>query len=286
MPDFPIVDAHVHLWDPGRYRIPWLDGEPALDRPFELPDYREQTAGVEIAAFVYVEVDIAADYRYLEAHRAQAYAADDPRLRGIVAAAPVEYGDRVRPFIEALVEVGPRVKGVRRLLQGEADPAFCLRPGFVRGVELLGEHGLSFDICIRHHQLPAAIELVRRCPGTEFVLDHIAKPDIAGAVLDPWREQIGALAALPNVTCKVSGLVTEADRAAWTAADLAPYVTHVLVSFGEDRVLFGSDWPVATLASSYGRWVETLDHLTAHLSPAARRKLWSDNARRVYRLDD
>jgi L-fuconolactonase len=174
---------------------------------------------------------------------------------------------------------------VRRLLQGERDPAFCLQPGFIRGVELLPDFGFSFDICVKHHQLPAVVELVRRCPGTRFVLDHVGKPDIAAGLLDPWRESIAALAALPNVDCKVSGMVTEADPAAWSAADLAPYVAHVLAAFGEDRVLFASDWPVVTLAATYRRWVETLDGLTAGLAEMARRKLWAENARRVYRLD-
>jgi L-fuconolactonase len=285
MPELPIVDSHVHLWDPGRYRIPWLDDVPALDRPIGPIDYRAQTAGVDIEAFVYVEVDIAPDYRFLEARLAEAFASEDPRLRGIVASAPVEYGDQVRPFIEALVEVGPRVKGIRRLLQGEPDPAYCLRPGFVRGVELLADYRLSFDICVYHSQLAAAVELVRRLPGVSFVLDHLGKPAIKDGVLDPWREHIAALADLPNVVCKVSGAATEADHAAWTSDDVAPYVHHVLASFGEERVLFGSDWPVATLATSYRRWVDTLDGLTGDLSPASRRKLWADNARRVYRLD-
>lgn len=285
MPDFPIIDSHVHLWDPARQRVPWLDDVPAINRPFGLAEYRAQTTGVAIEAFVYVEIDIAKPYGLLEARQADAAADEDPRLRGIVAFAPVEDGERVRPYLAALAEVGPRVKGVRRLLQGEADPAFCLRPGFVRGVELLAEFGFSFDLCLRHAQLPAAVELVRRLPGVAFILDHVGKPEIAAAVLDPWRERIEQLAALPNVACKVSGLVTEADHAAWTAADLAPYVDHVLTSFGEDRVLFGSDWPVATLASPYPRWVDTLDALTADLSPEAKRKLWAENARRLYRLD-
>ncbi len=285
MPDFPIVDAHVHLWNPERYRIPWLDGNETLGRRLELAAYREQTRGVAIDAFVYVEADLAKEYSFLEARQAEVYAGEDPRLRGIVAFAPVEFGERVRPYLESLVAVGPRIKGVRRLLQGEPDPEFCLRPDFVRGVELLPEYGLSFDLCIYHHQLPGVIELVRRLPAVSFILDHIGKPDIRHGVLDPWRAQIGELASMPNVWCKVSGLVTEADPATWTADDLAPYVEHVLAAFGEDRVVFGSDWPVATLASSYMRWVETLDGLTGRLSEGGRRKLWTDNARRFYRLD-
>ena len=151
-------------------------------------------------------------------------------------------------------------------------------------MQLLPEYGLSFDICINHRQLAAAVELVRRCPETSFILDHVGKPNIAGRELDPWRAQIEDLASCPNVVCKVSGLVTEADPRAWTPDDLAPYVAHVLGAFGEDRVVFGGDWPVVLLAASYRRWVETLDALTADLSAEAKRKLWAENARRFYRL--
>ena len=284
MPDVPIIDAHLHLWDPARFPMRWVEGNPTLDRPYGVADYREHTAGLEIEAMVYLQVDVDPAYALLEARWAAERAAEDPRLRALVPWAPLEDGDQARAVLDALVATSPLVRGIRRLLQGEPDPAFCLRPGFVRGVQLLADYGLSFDLCIRHHQLPGVVELVRRCPRVAFVLDHSGKPDIAGRVLDPWREQLAALAAHPNVTCKVSGLVTEADPRAWTPDDLAPYVAHVLAVFGEDRVLFGGDWPVALLASGYRRWVETLDALTARLSPAARRKLWAENARRFYRL--
>jgi L-fuconolactonase len=284
MPDFPIIDAHLHLWDPKRFRMRWLDGNDTLDRPIGLEQYREQTQGIAVEAMVYLEVDVEPHYTLLEAQWVEAFTRDEPRLRGIVAAAPLEYGERARTYLEALVAIGPHIKGVRRLLQGESDPAYCLRPDFVRGVRMLPEFGLSFDICIYHHQLAAVVELVRQCPETSFILDHIAKPDIKNGLLEPWRDQMRALAALPNVVCKVSGLVTEADHQRWTADDLAPYIGHVLAVFGEDRVVFGGDWPVVLLASSYARWVETLDTLTAHLSASARHKLWAENARRFYRL--
>ncbi|HEU5013816.1 MAG TPA: amidohydrolase family protein [Roseiflexaceae bacterium] len=284
MPDFPIVDAHVHLWDPQHFPLLWLAGSPVLNQPYGLDEYRAHTAGVDVAAFVYVQVDVEAPFGLLEAQWAVDCAAEDPRLQGIVAYAPVEYGEQSRSYLQALVAHGPLIKGVRRLLQGEPDASFCLRPGFVSGVQLLAEFGLSFDICIRHHQLAAAIELVRRCPDVSFILDHIGKPDIKNKQLEPWRAQITELATLPNVMCKVSGVVTEADRQSWTPDDIAPYVAHVLDAFGQDRVAFGSDWPVVLEASAYRRWVETLDTLTAHFSPKARQQLWAGNARRFYRL--
>ena len=284
MPDFPIVDAHVHLWDPTRFRMPWLDGNDNLDRPRGLAEYRAATEGIAVDAMVYLQVDVDPAYALLEAHWAVDRAREDPRLKGIVAWAPVEHGDRSRSFVEALVSLDPRIKGVRRIVQSEPDPGFAVRPGFVRGVQLLAEFGLSFDLCIHHQQMPAAVELVRRCPDVSFILDHIGKPSIREQALDPWRTQIRELAALPNVICKVSGMVTEADHRHWTADDLRPYVDHVLDAFGEDRVAFGGDWPVVTEASAYRRWVETLDSLTSGLSPAARRKLWAENAWRFYRL--
>jgi L-fuconolactonase len=182
------------------------------------------------------------------------------------------------------VATSPLVKGVRRLIQGEPDPEFCLRPRFVRGVQLLADYGLSFDLCITHEQLAATIGLVAQCPEIAFVLDHIGKPDIRAGLLDPWREQIAQLATYPNVSCKLSGMVTEADHANWTPDDLAPYVAHVVAQFGEERIMYGGDWPVAYQASTYPRWVATLDALTADLSPAAKRKLWAENASRFYRL--
>ncbi len=289
MPDFPIVDSHVHLWDPSHLRIPWLDSNAHLNKRFSLPEYREHTQGIDVEAMVYLEVDLARDYRLLEAAWVVDRAKEDPRLKGIVASAPVEYGDQLHAFLDALVALNPLgrtlIKGVRRLLQSEPDPDFCLQPSFVKGVQILSDYGLSFDICIVHPQLAAAVELVRRCPDTNFILDHLGKPSIKAHLLDPWRTQIKELASLPNVICKVSGAVTEADHDRWTPDDLRPYVEHVLESFGEDRVAYGGDWPVVLNASPYRRWVDTLDQLTTTLSPTAKRKLWSENAKRFYRLD-
>lgn len=284
MPDFPLIDSHLHLWDPQHFRMSWLDGNAVLDKPYGLADYREHTQGIEIEAMVYLQVEVEPPYALLEARWVVERAAEDPRIKGIVAWAPLEYGEQARAFLDALVAEGPLVKGIRRLLQSEPDPEYCLRPRFVRGVQLLADYGLSFDICITHEQLPGVIRLVEQCPDISFVLDHIGKPDIKNQVLDPWRDLTRTLALFPNVLCKVSGLVTEADHQGWTLEDLAPYVEHILEVFGEDRVMFGGDWPVAFQASTYPRWVASLDALSSSLSPAAKRKLWAENARRFYRL--
>jgi L-fuconolactonase len=285
VPTFPIVDCHVHLWDPGHFRMSWLDANERLNRPYLLREYREATAGLDVGAMVYLEVDLDPEYKLLEAPWVNTLAGRDARLQGIVASAPVEDGEVVRSYLDEIAAVGPRLKGVRRITQFEPDPDFCLQPDFVRGVQVLAEYGLSFDICINHTQLASTIRLVEQCPDTSFMLDHIAKPDVRGGGLDPWRAEMRQLAAFPNVTCKISGVVTEADWERWTPDDVRPYVEHALEVFGEDRVAYGGDWPVVLNAAPYRRWVETLETITAGLSPQAKRKLWADNARRFYRLD-
>jgi L-fuconolactonase len=285
MPPFPIIDSHVHLWDPNRYRIPWLDNVPAINKPRGLTEYDAATAGIDVEGIVYLQVEVAPPYALLEARDLVALSQQDARIKGIVPWAPLEFGEQARYFLEELVKLGRGIKGVRRIVQDESDPEFCLQPGFIRGNQILAEFGLSSDIACKFRQLGPNVELVRRCPQTSFILDHIAKPNILGGEFEPWAGQMRELASLPNVVCKISGVVTEADHANWTVDDIKPYVLHALEVFGEDRVLFGSDWPVATLASSYRRWFETLEQLTAGLSEAARRKLWRDNAVRVYRLE-
>jgi len=280
----PIVDAHVHLWDPNQFNMPWLTDIPRLNRPYGLRDYRGQTQGLPIVGMVYVEVGVAAQEVLREARHVVELAWEEPRLQAIVAAAPVERGEAVREYLESLVAISPLIKGVRRNLQDEAETDFCLQPDFVAGVRLLAEFKLSFDLCIRHWQLPYVTELVRRCPDTAFSLDHLGKPDIKQQQLDPWQADLRKLAELPNVVCKISGMVTEADQEGWQPADLEPFINVVLDVFGEERVLFGGDWPVALLASPYRRWYETLEALIAHVPVSARRKLWAENAQIFYRI--
>lgn len=205
------------------------------------------------------------------------------RLKGIVAHAPLEKGNAVRAELEAFAS-RPLVKGVRRNLQGERDSEFCLRPEFVTGVYLLAEFGFTFDFCIRHEQLPSIAELVRRVPQVTFVLDHFGKPDARGKKKEPWATDLKALAASPNVVCKISGLTTEAEWKNWRPADLQFYFELALECFGFDRVLFGSDWPVATLATDYRRWLETVQDFLIVATETDLTKLFQTNAERIYRV--
>jgi L-fuconolactonase len=281
----PIVDAHVHLWNPEQFSMPWLANIPRLNRSYGLQDYREQTQGLPIVGMVYIEVGVEPQETLHEASHIAGLAQEEQRLQAIVAAAPVERGMAVREHLESLLAISPLIKGVRRNLQDETEPNFCLQPDFVAGVRLLTEYNLSFDLCIKHWQLPGVIELVSRCPDTAFILDHLGKPDIKQRQLDSWQTDLRRLAELPNVVCKISGMVTEAHHERWQLADLEPFVNVALESFGEERVLFGSDWPVLLLASTNRRWYEALETFTTRLPLQTRHKLWSENAQHFYRMN-
>ena len=282
MPDFPIVDTHIHLWDPSILRYPWLDEVTFLNKPYLLEDYRNACGAVDVGTMIFVQCDPDPDENLKEAEWVTSLAKEDPRIRGIVAGAPLEKGDGVRPLLEQLSEI-PLVKGIRRLIQSEG-LEFCVQPDFIRGVQSLEEFGLSFDICIYHRHLANTIQFVKQCPNIQFILDHIGKPNIKGQLFEPWKREIKELSEFPNVSCKVSGLVTEADFESWTREDLKPYIDHVIECFSFDRVIYGSDWPVAAQATEYPRWVETLEWAVNGCSAEELRKLFRDNALQFYRV--
>jgi L-fuconolactonase len=278
-----ILDSHVHFWNPTRLTYRWLDKVPILKRTWEPEHFAEASKGLEVEGILFVECGRDPAENVEEAAWVGELAAREPRIRGIVAHASVERGRAVSEELAALREHS-LVRGVRRLLQDEPDPRFCLQPEFVEGVRAVGEHGFTFDLCIFHHQLMAVKELVRRCPEVTFVLDHVGKPAIREGRLDPWRTDLLDLASLPNVWCKLSGMVTEADHANWRPEQLRPYIDRVLNCFGYARTMFGGDWPVSTLASSYTRWVEVVREAVSGASEEDRSRLFSGNAKRCYRL--
>ena len=280
----PIVDTHQHLWDLARFQLPWLKGAPKLDRSFLMEDYRQATAGLNVVKSVYMEVDVAPSQQAAEAD----YVLDlirrgnPPLVAAVISGRPAAEG-----FAASLARYKdqPAIKGLRRVLHAaDTPPGHCLDRRFIHGIRLLGEMGLSFDLCMRSAELGDAAKLIDACPGTAFIVDHCGNASVRAKDRSGWRADIGRIAERKNVACKVSGIVASAAPGPWTADDLAPIVNHVLDQFGPDRVVFGGDWPVCTLAATYRQWVEALRNIVAARPQAEQKKLFHDNAIRVYRL--
>ena len=283
MIDFPIVDTHVHLLDHDKLNYPWVDDLPLLGRSFVLEDFDAARGPVDVEKIVFVQVQVEESQFVREIEWVASLAERDSRVAGAVAWAPLSNGESVRCELEQLVQL-PILRGIRQVIENESDLDFCIRPDFVRGVQSLAQFDKSFDICVNHLQLNNTIKLVEQCPDVRFILDHIGKPDIKQQLFDPWCDELKTLASLPNVTCKISGMATEADHDNWTRDDLVPYIDHVIECFGFDRVMYGGDWPVSTMATDYPRWVQTLHWVVSGASQAEQRKLFRDNAIEVYRL--
>jgi L-fuconolactonase len=248
-----------------------------------MKDFDQARGPVAVDKLVFAEVWVDRGLHLDEAAFVQELADSDARLAGMIAHAPVEKGRAIEADLVALKKF-KTLRGIRRLIEIETDYSMCLEPGFIEGVKLVGRHGLTFDICVKHWGMVFAIELARRCPDVQFVLDHIGKPGIKHGLREPWWGQMRELARLPNVVCKISGVITEADHAHWTKEQVAPYVAHAIDCFGFDRAMYGSDWTVAELTHRYPAWVEILDEVVAGASAFEKRKLYRDTAIRVYRL--
>jgi len=275
-----IIDSHVHYWNPAHLMYPWLDEVAVLKRPYLPLDYSQAT-NEDVSGVIFVQADCLPEQGLAEVDWIVGL---ESLVRAIVAFAPLELGEAVHPYLVQLQQ-RPLVKGVRRLIQSEAAD-FALQPDFICGVQLLAEYGFCFDICIKHHQLTAVIELVRQCPETQFVLDHIGKPDIVQGEYETWQKNIRRLAEFENVHCKLSGVITEADWDGWTVADIRPYLEHIIESFGTNRIMFGSDWPVVNLAGSFSRWRDALLAIVHALNAQEKDKLFSLNAIKFYGLTE
>lgn len=274
----PVIDSHVHFWDPRRMAYPWLRAVPALDRPFTPSDLLEVLP--EPVEAVFVEAGRAPGQAEEEVRWVRDLARTQPWIRGAVAHVSLDDPDRSAETIRGHA-ADPFVVGVRHNVQDE--PAgFMAGAAFRAGVALLGEAGLPFDACVRAHQLDELADLAAACPHTLIVLDHLGKPSPA----DPgrrWRDALRRLARTDNVVCKLSGLATEA--APGTPPDtLSPVLREALDAFGPRRCLYGGDWPVMTLASSYGAWLDLVRTALADLPAADADAVLHGNAARVYRL--
>jgi L-fuconolactonase len=278
------VDAHHHLWDVARRAYPWMDGPWAdpLRRAFTPDDLGPLAAAHDVEATVVVQAVGDED----ETRELLAIAEGSPLIAGVVGWVDLTASD-VAERVAALREGpgGDRLVGLRHQVEDEPDPRWLLRPDVVRGLTAVGEAGLVDDLLVKPPQLPAAAEVARRLPGVRFVLDHLAKPDIAAGMWEPWASGLADLAeAGSHVTAKVSGLVTEADHHRWSASQIRPYVEHALACFGPERLMFGSDWPVCLLAADYAAVVELAETLLADLDERERAAAFGTTARRVYGL--
>lgn len=266
----PFIDTHVHLWNPSLLPYPWLKEVPSLQRAFEPDDLDPSPDGV-----IVVEAgcaDALAELRWIET-LAQTY----PNILGMVAHVPVELGRDVELQNHRLVV------GARRNLQDE--PAgFMDRPEVRAGIAALADAGLPFDACVREHQIPELTRLVDACPDATFVLDHLGKPGIRQQRWEPWLTDIRDLARRPNVCAKLSGLATEADHDNWQPVILRPYLDHAISLFTPQRCMFGSDWPVMTLATDYASWAELVSAALGDLTPSEQTAIGHGTAKRVYRL--
>ncbi|MFE6617626.1 amidohydrolase family protein [Streptomyces sp. NPDC057740] len=275
-----VVDAHHHVWDLSVRDQDWITGPELapLRRNFTVADLAPEARAAGVDRTVLVQTVTVAE----ETPEFLALAAEHDLVAGVVG-----WTDLTRPDVaDELARLrelpgGRYLKGIRHQVQGEPDPRWLLRADARRGLAAVAEAGLVYDLVVLPHQLPACVQAAADHPGLTFVLDHLGKPPIASGEREPWETAVRSLAALSNTVCKVSGMVTEADLASWTVADLRPYADVVLDAFGPERLMFGSDWPVCTLAASYGQVIDTARELT---EKSDLRQIFETTAARVYDL--
>ena len=295
---FPIIDTHQHLWDLKKFKLPWLAKNESLKNDYLPKDYAEATAKLctfkiggqvlqgKIVKTVYMEVDVDPSQQEQEGEYVIGLCKSGatPMAAAVISGRPAS--DGFKKYITAYKD-SKYIKGVRQVLHGDGTPqGYCLDKKFVAGVQLLGELGMSYDICIRPKELPDAARLIDECPDTRFILDHCGNANVQGTKKDitEWKRDMIAIAKRKNVVCKVSGIIASAKPGEWTSGQLAPIINHVYNVFGPDRVMFGGDWPVCTLAAPLNVWIETLYLIVKDRSDDELRKLFHDNAAKFYGL--
>jgi len=283
-----IIDTHQHLWDLTKFNLPWQsDASPTLAQSYLMSDYMASIAGTDIVKSVYMEVDVAPEQQQAEAEFVVDLCSrdDNPMCAAIISGRPGQEG--FRDYIAGLKQ-HECIKGVRQVLHTPATPTgYALEDSFLADMVWLGEQGLSFDLCMRRDELPDAVRIADECPDTTFVLDHCGNADLQADAVDDdaWRRDIDIAARCKNLFCKVSGFIWTLDTSEeWSSLDIEPVVDHVFECFGPDRVMFGGDWPVCTQTVTLAQWVETLQQAVSDRSEEDQRKLFYDNATRIYRL--
>lgn len=272
------IDSHQHFWKYNPVQYGWINNNMSVLRRDFLPEHlAEEITRAGIEGTIAVQAAGPGETEWL-----LGLAKKWDFISGVVGWAPLT-DPRATDTIERLAS-DPKLRGLRHVLQDEPDPNYMLREDFNAGIRQLQAFGLTYDILIFERHLPQTIEFVDRHPHQVFVLDHIAKPRIKAGALSPWRENIRKLAERQNVYCKISGMVTEADWAAWTPQQMSLYIDVVLEAFGARRLMFGSDWPVCLLASAYPKWVMLMEEALKPLSLAEQERIWAGTAIEAYRL--
>lgn len=278
-----VVDAHQHFWDPARAEYPWMTGEFApIRHPFGPDDLRPllREAGVDYTVLVQTRSSLDETREFLR------IAAGTDFIAGVVG-----WVDLTAPEVADTLEAlkagrgGEKLVGIRHQVHDEQDATWLLRDDVQRGLEAVAEADLAYDLLVRTRELPAAQAVTFRFPHLRFVIDHLAKPPLRERQIDAWAEALAPLGAYANVSCKLSGMVTEADWRQWRTEDLVPYVERVLGWFGEDRILFGSDWPVCLLAATYQQVFNAYQDALEHVPVETRTNIFGKNAINVYHLD-
>ncbi len=274
------IDAHHHFWTYTPEEYGWINESMGIIQRDFLPEHLQaeiHACGIDGVVSVQARQTLEETRWLLE------LASQHGFIRGVVGWVPL-IAPEIRDILQSLTWQGP-LKAVRHVLQGETDDSYMLRDDFNRGIDELVQFGLVYDILVFERHLPQTIEFIDRHPNQIFVLDHIAKPRIRDRVVSGWRENLRTLAERPNVCCKLSGMVTEADWSRWTEQDLAPYFDIVLNSFGPERLMFGSDWPVCLVATTYEDWFDLVWRQIVALSDRERDSILGGTAIRVYRLE-
>ncbi len=274
-----IIDAHHHLWKFNEADYAWMDKSMSILKKDYLPaDLEKQLGGTDVVGTVVIQARQNLDETRWLLEMAGRY----PFIKGVVG-----WFDLCSENLQAQLNEftdDPRLVGARHVIHDEPDDDFMLRPAFIKGMEKLVRYSLSYDLLLFPKHLQRAFELVSLFPDQRFVLDHLSKPFIKAGMLDPWREEIGALASQPNVWCKISGMVTEADHEHWKYEDFIPYLDTVIEAFGTDRIMLGSDWPVCRLAGEYDQIMDIPVRYFNDLDPTDREKIFSLNCIKCYEL--